>query len=582
MLKAPCRHRQLTNTKLNETIMAVEEVTTESWGSRLGGSLKGVLVGAGLFVAGIPLLFWNEGRAVKTAKALEEGEAACVSLPSADSVDAQNEGKLIHLTGNAVTQDTLTDGLFPGVSLKAIELTRSVEYYQWVEHESTREEKQLGGSVKKITTYSYKKEWVSSPQDSSEYKEAGHENIVHFTGVENESQNAQNVTLGTYNLTSGQIGRIGGSKPVDLKDVTLPQELAGRTAISGNVLYIGAPAQPAAVALPNGMDPGVAEQVPATMYVTVDSYPGKQLLVLDDPTCGAMVQGPTGEMYPMVADEAADAAYMMVNNTPRNITGYGELTTPAPTVNMKLPGFINVDRLGVLPVFCFGDKVYVRTSDNKVLLIKAWQDHYVVSYNGIMRRAYINLSPAADANSTVNPGAPQVGDVRIKWNYIPETMPISVAACQQGNTFAPFVAENGKQVSLLETGIKSKDVMFQNAKDSNSMWTWILRVVGWLMMYMGLRMILSPLEVLADVLPILGDIVGVGIGIVAFLISMIVALITIAIAWLVYRPFLGIVLLAAAGGLVYMLIKKKMATKAAKSAKETEAPAEEAPAESAE
>ena len=68
----------------------------------------------------------------------------------------------------------------------------------------------------------------------------------------------------------------------------------------------------------------------------------------------------------------------------------------------------------------------------------------------------------------------------------------------------------------------------------------------------------------------------------AFLISMIVALITIAIAWLVYRPFLGIVLLAAAGGLVYMLIKKKMATKAAKAAKETEAPAEEAPAESAE
>ena len=109
--------------------MAIEEVTTESWGSRLGGSFKGVLTGGVIFLAAIPLLFWNEGRAVKTAKALEEGEAACVALPTADSIDPQYEGKLVHLTGNAVTQDTLTDGFFPGISLKAIELSRRVEYY---------------------------------------------------------------------------------------------------------------------------------------------------------------------------------------------------------------------------------------------------------------------------------------------------------------------------------------------------------------------------------------------------------------------------------------------------------------------
>ena len=537
--------------------MAVEEVTTESWGSRLGSSFKGVITGGVLFLAGIPLLFWNEGNAVKTAKALEEGEAACVSIPSADNIDAQHEGKLIHLTGNAVTQDTLTDGLFPGISMKAIKLARSVEYYQWVEHESTREEKQVGGSVKRITTYSYKKEWVSSPQDSSEYKEAGHDNIVHYTGVENETQIAQNVTLGAYNLTPQQISRISGSKSIDLKDVTWPQELNGRTAISGNMLYIGATAQPQIMPLPNGMDPGVAEQLPAKFYATVDSYPGKQLLVLDDPTIGALIQGPTGDMYPIVADEAADAAYMMVNNTPRNVTDYGELTTPAPTVNMKLPGHINVERLGVLPVFCFGDKVYVRTSDNKVLLIKPWQDHYIVSYNGVMRRAHINLSPAASTTSTVNTGAPQVGDVRIKWNYIPDTMAISVAACQQGNTFTPYVAENGKQVSLLEMGNKSKEIMFQNAKDSNTMWTWIWRFVGWFMMYTGLKMILQPLSVLGDVLPILGNILEFGTGIIAFFVSAITALVVIAVAWIFYRPVLGVLILAAAIALVVLLIKKK-------------------------
>lgn len=535
-----------------------EEVTTESWGSRLGNSFKGVIVGGALFVAGIPLLFWNEGNAVKTSKALEEGESACVSIPSADSIDAKNEGKLIHVTGNATTQDTLTDGLFPGVSMNAIELNRSVEYYQWVEHESSREEKQLGGSVKTITTYSYKKEWVSTPEDSSGFKEPGHENIVHYTGVENETQNAQNVTLGAYNLTPQQIASISGNKPLVVNEESLPKELKGRTAISGNMLYIGAQAAPEQMPLPDGMEPGVAEQLPATLYVTVDSYPGKQLLVLDDPTSGTLIQGPTGDMYPMVADEAADAAYMMVNNTPRNVTGYGELTTPAPTVTVPLPGLINVERMGVLPVFCFGDKVYVRTTDNKVLLIKPWKDHYVVSYNGVMRRAYINLEgSAATGDATVNPGAPAIGDVRIRWTYIPETMPVSIAACQQGNTFAPYVAENGKQINLIEMGIKSKDVMFQNAKDSNTMWTWIWRVVGWFMMYMGLKMVLQPISVLGDVLPILGTILEFGISIISFLVSAVTALIVIAVAWLAYRPVLGITLLVAAAGLVFMVIKRK-------------------------
>ena len=551
--------------------MAIEEVTTESWGSRLGGSFKGVLTGGVIFLAAIPLLFWNEGRAVKTAKALEEGEAACVALPTADSIDPQYEGKLVHLTGNAVTQDTLTDGFFPGISLKAIELSRRVEYYQWVESESTREEKQVGGSVKKITTYSYSKKWVSEPEDSSSFKEAGHDNIVHYTGVENENQNATNVTLGAFTLTPGQISSISGDKPVELKDVTLPQELTGRTAVSGNVLYIGAPASATSMPLPNGMQPGVAQQLPASMYVTVDSYPGQHLLVLDDPTCGALIQGPTGEMYPLVADEAADAAYMMVNNSPRNVTGYGDLTTPAPTMPMQLPGLINVDRLGVLPVVCFGDKAYVRTADNRLLLIKPWQNQYVVSNNGVMLRAHINLAPTAANGSTVNPGAPEVGDVRITWTYIPATVAISVASCQMGNTFTPYVAENGYKVDLLQMGTRSKDLMFQAAKDGNTMWTWILRLAGWFMMYIGLGMILKPLSVLGDVLPIIGNILEFGISIISFFVSSIVALVVISIAWLFYRPLLGIVLLAAAGGLVWLLIKRK---KKSAPAAPAEAPAE--------
>ncbi len=67
--------------------MAVTETTTESWGSRLGGSIKGVLIGGALFIAGFPVLFYNEGNSVKTAKAIDEGEGACIAVESNANID---------------------------------------------------------------------------------------------------------------------------------------------------------------------------------------------------------------------------------------------------------------------------------------------------------------------------------------------------------------------------------------------------------------------------------------------------------------------------------------------------------------
>ena len=46
------------------------EVTSEGWGSRIMESIKGILVGIVLFVAAFPLLFLNEGCAVKMSRSL--------------------------------------------------------------------------------------------------------------------------------------------------------------------------------------------------------------------------------------------------------------------------------------------------------------------------------------------------------------------------------------------------------------------------------------------------------------------------------------------------------------------------------
>jgi hypothetical protein len=58
------------------------ESTTQSWFSRIGNAIKGVLVGLVLFVVSFPLLFWNEGRAVQAYMGLAEGKNSVVSVPA--------------------------------------------------------------------------------------------------------------------------------------------------------------------------------------------------------------------------------------------------------------------------------------------------------------------------------------------------------------------------------------------------------------------------------------------------------------------------------------------------------------------
>jgi Flp pilus assembly protein TadB len=48
-----------------------------------------------------------------------------------------------------------------------------------------------------------------------------------------------------------------------------------------------------------------------------------------------------------------------------------------------------------------------------------------------------------------------------------------------------------------------------------------------------------------------------GVGLVSLILGASLSLVTIAVAWLVYRPFLGVVLLALAGALVFWLTKTR-------------------------
>lgn len=215
------------------------EVTNQSWSSRLGGSIKGILFGIVLFIAAFPLLFWNEGRAIKTEKSLEEGAAAVVSI-SPEAIDPANEGKLVHTSGMTATDESLQDSQF-NIAVNAISLSRKVSIYQWQESSESHTEKESGGGTKTTKTYSYSKQWSSTLSSSSSFKHPeGHQNPA-SKPYENQTWYANNVTIGQFKLNSSQIRQIRGAQAIPITKSNLPA--SGNATISGQDIYLGDPSK---------------------------------------------------------------------------------------------------------------------------------------------------------------------------------------------------------------------------------------------------------------------------------------------------------------------------------------------------
>ena len=197
--------------------MAYTETQHTSYGGRLKNSLGGIGTGFLLFIGATVLLWWNEGRAVKTAKAINETEDVCVEMDNINKVDAQFNGQVVHATGNATTNDSLVDAEFETGAV-AVRLTRSVEYYQYVEEKHEETHDNVGGSQDKKITYTYKETWTDSPVNSGEFKDPSYQNKNFvYTNVEAKESFAENVAFGAYKLNEKQIKSISGDVAQDLK-----------------------------------------------------------------------------------------------------------------------------------------------------------------------------------------------------------------------------------------------------------------------------------------------------------------------------------------------------------------------------
>ena len=194
--------------------MSYTETTSRSWFARIKDALVKILIGLILILASVVLLFWNEGRAINTYRALVEGAGLVVDV-NAESPDAVNDGKLVHISGTVVPGGPVEDSEFAVSADGAVGLSRSVEMYQWVEKQDSKTEKKLGGGEETVTTYTYQKEWSSKPVDSSDFKQIdGHENpAMPVSGQDFEVESAK---VGNFTLTGRQVAPLGKASTVKL------------------------------------------------------------------------------------------------------------------------------------------------------------------------------------------------------------------------------------------------------------------------------------------------------------------------------------------------------------------------------
>lgn len=222
------------------------EVTHQSWFGRIGNSIKNVLLGVVLFGVAFPVLWWNEGRSVKRYRTLKEGAGQVIAVQP-DAVDNANEGKLVHVSAKAVTEDTLTDDTF-GLSLSALRLKRNVEMYQWKESTSRRKKKKLGGGTTTVTTYNYSKVWSSNLLESSQFrKPEGHANPTSMP-FPSQSYQADTVTAGAFELADSLVSKISNFSPVQAaQKASLPAALRDRVKPHGDSFYVGSNPQAPAI-----------------------------------------------------------------------------------------------------------------------------------------------------------------------------------------------------------------------------------------------------------------------------------------------------------------------------------------------
>ncbi len=198
--------------------MAYTETYTTGYGTRVGNSFKSIGSGFLMFIAGTVLLFWNEGRAIKTERAIEGAGDVCVEMPAPDKISPEFEAKVVHATTNAISHDLLKDGMYP-VAGNLTMLDRNVEYLQYEETRHEEKHDKVGGGEETVVTYTYDLRWVDDPINSSSFHDPQYRGVNEswpdMPKIQDQRLFADNVTFGAYRLPDFFIKSVGTATPID-------------------------------------------------------------------------------------------------------------------------------------------------------------------------------------------------------------------------------------------------------------------------------------------------------------------------------------------------------------------------------
>jgi len=172
-----------------------------------------------IFLSLLGFLWLVEGMDVSEQQSLEEGEGSFVSMP-AEEVDKANEGKLLHVTGMAKSNETLVDPRFKAVSASnSLRLERRVQMYQWSETMRKKTVDRGDDGYKTVVYYTHKEIWSSKLIDSSTFHRSGRElENPKSMPVEGLVIYADAPKLGAYGVTESLIDKMGNEQTIVPKD----------------------------------------------------------------------------------------------------------------------------------------------------------------------------------------------------------------------------------------------------------------------------------------------------------------------------------------------------------------------------
>jgi hypothetical protein len=218
----------------------ITEVASQSIFGRIGRSFVGMLIGFALLIGSVVLLFWNEGRAVATAKSLREGAATVIDVPS-DNINSANDSKLIHVTGETAVTEPIEDPLF-NISESAIRLRRNIQVYQWKEKKESKSRDKVGGGKETVTNYTYEKVWSPELIKSGSFKSPEHHRNPSKLEIPKKEFLAKDASLGQFKLTPQIIGKIPGDETLDATEEQLSkvsENLQSKLKMEGDHFYLG-------------------------------------------------------------------------------------------------------------------------------------------------------------------------------------------------------------------------------------------------------------------------------------------------------------------------------------------------------